>query len=184
MPNCKIKKTVFLSALLSITTSLSSQAEVTYFLDNKAQIPPTVANKINNAMTNAVNIYNTYSNYDLDWKIRVVYNPKIPTANASFKGRIAFGKSISTKTALHEMGHIFGVGTHWKWGQLCQGNRWTGHNANELISLHNPGRSALSCDKKHFWPYGNNRKRESDKKHVTTMLALMKDLKIYSQFTQ
>lgn len=151
-------------------------AQVNWWFDSAgsdAIVPTNKLAQITTAMDIAVDTYNAYSVYDWseyapdDWGIRVIYRSSVATANASYKGRIAFGGKINDWTAMYEMGHVFGVGTfrQWNWARNrdSANKKWLGTSAlTELASFDGPGAS-LNADSIHFWPYGLNTS-DSDRK--------------------
>ena len=70
--------------------------------------------RIDNAMASAVNYFNELTSIQ-GHRLSVNYGSGTPTAEASYGGWMRFGPSTSyqqTGTALHELGHTIGVGTH------------------------------------------------------------------------
>ena len=57
---------------------------------------------------------------------------------------------------MHEMGHVFGVGTRGEWGANLSGGIWRGPRGARLIQqIDGPG-AVINSDGTHFWPYGLN----------------------------
>ena len=109
---------------------------------------------ISNSMNFAVNTYN--ANAYLHGNIRAEYNSGVPTAQAGFNGPITFGGQRNGRTAMHEMGHVFGVGTRGEWGANVAGGIWRGPQGARLIQqIDGPG-AVINSDGTHFWPYGLN----------------------------
>jgi hypothetical protein len=86
-------------------------------------------------------------------------------------------------TAMHEIAHTLGVGTHGGWASRVSGGRWTGTNAiNQLRAL--DGSSAvLFADGAHFWPHGLNQASEATSadeytRNVKMVAALRQDMGI------
>jgi hypothetical protein len=102
----KIVFTLFLSVSFIFFIPFLSNAQLTYWLDESALESPR-KDRIIESMDSCVNAYNMYSNYTRH--VRVIYDASIPTANAGYNGRIAFGGSISERTAIHEMSHVLGI---------------------------------------------------------------------------
>lgn len=132
------------------------------------------------AMDEAVGLYNQHAT--LHHRLRVSFDPSVPTAHASANGHIVFGGAISTRVALHEIAHTFGVGTSRAWAQLVQDGRWTGEAANgALARLDGDPEAVLNADARHFWPYGLNFDREDGGearvRHVRVVQALHADMK-------
>lgn len=138
---------------------------------------------IKNAMDKAVEYYSCYTTRDMH--ITVHYNPGVPTAQANLKGPISFGKKFYMNhiTAMHELAHCFGIGTHWKWAQLITNKKiYTGKQANaKLRELTNNPKAEIHGDRMHFWPYGLNYKEEAKSEedlifHCKIVEAISKDM--------
>ena len=182
----------FLVALLVATHSVRANAEINWWFDiagSSASITQGIIDQITTSMNVAVDRYNVHSDYE--WNqfapssagIRVVYYQSVPTANASYKGRIAFGGSRSEHTALHEMSHVLGVGTHggWNWASNrdSANNKWLGEHAlNELREINNDPAAVLNADSIHFWPYGLNGNDGDRTAHVKMVGALREDMNL------
>ncbi len=149
-----------------------SIAELTYTLSGS--IPAEKLDAITAAMDGCCYYYNLYSDYDKD--VWVYYSASIPTAQASLNGPIGFGGSISTKTAIHEMGHVMGVGVYWNWDPKVSGGGWQGANGKETLRRLDGEASWLGADGSHFWPYGFNYNWENPKKHVLLVGAMRYDM--------
>ena len=125
--------------------SCPGTGEVSFNFVRKAN--PTAAEqeaygRIQKAMEEATALYNCYTS--LKRVVTVYYNPDVTTANASHQsGTITFGGSISTRTALHEYGHIFGVGFSAFKSWLVDG-KFTGPRVSALIKKIESGRVILS----------------------------------------
>ncbi len=134
--------------------------------------------RIVKAMDEAVWLYNRYGAFEK--KLRVMYKSSIPTADGNINGTIRFGKSISTKTALHEISHTLGVGTSRKWDQMFKDKKWHGERANRLAQAFGGPDAKLGGDKSHFWPYGLNHKKEDSPtnriRHVLMVQAMCQDM--------
>lgn len=168
-----------------------AQAQITWYFDGPANTPSNILAQITASMDEAVDHYNAYALYD--WPsyaptsqgIRVIYNANVPTANASYKGRIAFGGSRGVSTALHEMGHVFGVGTYEPiWTNRLSGGQWQGPNGNaELQRYDGPG-ATINGDGSHFWPYGLNFSSEDSpearRRHVRIVGAMRSDMRLFN----
>tara|TARA_R110000782_G_scaffold45706_11_gene101382 strand:+ start:880 stop:3666 length:2787 start_codon:yes stop_codon:yes gene_type:complete len=131
------------------------------------------------AMDEAVELYNRHAT--LHHRLRVSFDPAVPTAHASANGHIVFGGAISTRVALHEIAHTFGVGTSRAWSELAKDGRWTGLTANDVFArLGDDPDAALNTGPKHFWPYGLNYDREDGPqfrvRHVRMVQALHADM--------
>jgi autotransporter-associated beta strand protein len=136
---------------------------------------------LSNSMNYCVDQYNSYAY--LHGNIRADYSSGVPTAQASYGGPITFGGSRSGRVAMHEMGHVFGVGTRGEWGGNLSGGIWRGPNAARLIQqIDGPG-AVVGSDGTHFWPYGLNYDNEGGARneicHVRMMEALVQDMGLY-----
>jgi len=165
---------LFMLATIMVFGSPAS-SQITYWLDPSALNSPE-RDRIIKAMDSCISVYNQYSNYDEH--VRVKYDQSIPTANAGYKGRIAFGGSIGPKTAMHELSHVLGVGTYRKWdnNRDAENKVWTGENAIAQLKAFDGEDAILHCDKWHFWPYGLNKKWADVKRHVYMVGALREDM--------
>ena len=166
--------------LLVVLVALSalpgkSKAQITYYLDPAAIECPKL-DKILYTMDTCLYIYNTYSNYTEH--VRVIYDPSVNTANAGYKGRIAFGGSAGAKTGTHEMQHVLGVGTYSKWGpNRDKDNKlWKGAKAIAQLKEFDGVSAVLHADQSHFWPYGINTKWDNTHHHVYMVGALREDM--------
>jgi hypothetical protein len=132
------------------------------------------------AMDAAVELYNRMGEFDK--QVRASYNPGTPTADGNYNGSIRFGGQIGKRTALHELGHVLGVGTHPKWRSMVVDGKWTGPHALVQLRAFDGPDAVLHADRQHFWPYGLNYDRESspenDRRHVLMVAAFRRDLGI------
>ncbi|WP_343524845.1 RICIN domain-containing protein [Pedobacter sp.] len=121
-------------------------------------VPADVITRITNAMNDACARYNAGA----DWAPRtlnVSYNTGVPTAEANVNGDIRFGGNTSyqnVRTAMHEMGHCYGVGQTGGWYDLTNGGTYTGANGIATIRALETPTSNISAGGGHFWPYGLN----------------------------
>lgn len=113
--------------------------------------------EIESALDQAIELYLRHT--ALSVRLKVTYNPSVPTAQAKpsddtpGEGIIDFGGSISKRVAMHELGHVFGAGF---WGNLGHDGEFHGPLAKaKLEELDGPG-AKLNADSQHFWPYGLN----------------------------
>jgi hypothetical protein len=112
--------------------------------------------QIQQAMDEAVAIYNEHT--ALSGTIKVSFSTDVPTAEAKptegqYIGEVRFGGQIGKRTALHELGHVFGSGF---WGDLSRDGRYHGANAIRILQEIDGAGAVLNADKQHFWPYGLN----------------------------
>lgn len=137
-----------------------------------------IRNDIVNAMNYAVGMYNSYGIFQA--YITANYNSGVPTAQCGYLSWLDFGGMRSGRVALHEMGHFFGVGTHWAWGSKLANGQYTGPAAIRLVRQIDGPDAMLYSDGTHFWPYGLNYDNESstrnDTVHVRVMDAFRRDL--------
>lgn len=139
----------------------NTKGTITYTL-NKVSNPSTdqadAYSKITKAMDSALSFYNDYTT--LSRNLNIVYEPSVATADGNSNGTIRFGSNRSymvTATALHEMGHVFGVGTTSNYKNLIVNGVFTGKNATDTLkALTNDNTAVLKGDATHFWPYGLN----------------------------
>ncbi len=128
--------------------------------------------RISKAMESAVEYWNNLTGIQ-GKHLSVNHHPGTPTAEANYDGYIQFGAEPGyqqTGTALHEMGHCIGVGTHSMWygpdSPLREnGSRgpWLGERANKVVQfLDNDPNAKLQGDAVHMWPYGINGAHEDD----------------------
>jgi hypothetical protein len=137
--------------------------------------------RITRAMNLALTHYNCY--LSVSKALSIYYEPSVPTADGNINGTIRFGakSTMQQATAMHEIAHTLGVGTHSGWSSRVSGGRWTGTNAiNQLRAL--DGSSAvLYADSAHFWPHGLNQASEATSadeyvRNVQMVAALRRDL--------
>lgn len=155
------------------------QGNLTYVLVGEPdKWPAKKREAIVEAMDYAIGLYNQHAGFDR--KLRVAYNPKVPTADGNINGSIRFGGSIHKRTALHEISHTLGIGTHRKWDRMFKDGKWTGPRGNELVKQFNGPDAVIRGDKSHFWPYGMNYPKESNPKnhvrHVKIVAAMCRDM--------
>ena len=122
--------------------------------------------RIAEAMRSAVDYWNNLTSIQ-GKHLSINYHPGTPTAEASYNGYMQFGANSTyqrTGTALHEMGHNIGVGTHSMWygpssPLRAEGSRgtWLGERANNVLRfLDNNPNATLTGDAVHMWPFGIN----------------------------
>ncbi|HXG47079.1 MAG TPA: autotransporter-associated beta strand repeat-containing protein [Methylomirabilota bacterium] len=160
-------------------TNTSSRPSLTWFYGSGGD--SAIRQELTNSMNFCVDTYNNYAY--LHGNIRADYNPGVPTAQAGFGGPITFGGSRNGRVAMHEMGHVFGVGTRGEWGANLSGGIWRGPNGSRLIQqIDGPG-AVIHSDGTHFWPYGLNYDSEGGARneicHVRLVEAFMQDMGLY-----
>ena len=135
---------------------------------------------ITEAMDAAVEFYNQHANFKKE--LTANNSPGTPTADANYSGWINWGGSINRRVALHEISHTLGIGTHENWGKNIKDGIWIGKHAVALLREFDGKDAVLRADRMHFWPYGLNFDKESDKKsdlrHVQMVEAMRKDMGI------
>jgi Ricin-type beta-trefoil lectin domain/Ricin-type beta-trefoil lectin domain-like len=125
---------------------------------------PNESKEVANAMTQAINNYNTMAAYSGNVGVTYVTWGGV-TAQASYQGSIQFGYMRSTRTALHELAHYMGMqpwvnGGKTNWGSLCNGG-WKGAIGLARIKSFKPNDGiGCSSDNGHFWDYGLNQDSE------------------------
>jgi hypothetical protein len=143
--------------------------------------PASIRREIVYAMDGAVALYNRHGIFHKH--LYANYNPGVPTAQASYDGWIDFGGQRGYRTALHEISHTLGVGTHWSWSShLGEGGDWIGvHGIRQIRSLDGPA-GRITSDGTHFWPYGLNYDQEAgteaNRRHVLMVHAFRRDMGI------
>lgn len=126
--------------------------------------------RIGEAMKSAVDYWNNLTSIN-NVHITVSHHAGTPTAEASYGGYMQFGANPSyqrTGTAIHEMGHVIGVGTHHIWynttsSPLRGSGLWLGDRANKVLQfLDNNSTATMRGDATHMWPYGINGAHEDN----------------------
>lgn len=166
---------------ISLLGAIGSNAELTWQLagGNEAW-PAAKRSAIVSAMNSAIAVYN--ANGYFTGTIYANYNASVPTAQASYGNWIDFGGSISTRVAIHEMGHTQGVGTVAAWDTKISAGKWTGSYAINRVKLYNGSTAVVNADGAHFWPYGLNYDDEANAtayaRHVRMVSAFRRDMNI------
>ncbi len=139
--------------------------------------------KITAAMDSAIWYYNTYTS--ITKELNVYYNTSVSTADANINGTIRFGSNRSymvTCTAMHEIAHTVGVGTHSRWNEFMVEGIFTGTNATQTLrEITGDPDAVLHGDTQHFWPYGLNYASEVESEedlinHCKIVDAIYRDL--------
>ncbi len=140
-----------------VVLSTIKEGDFTYSFNENGADSETVK-RIKDAFDEATNYYNNFTS--IVKHVTVNYNPGVPTADANLDGWIRVGSNQGyqrTGTALHEMQHTVGGGTHWKWNELLQNGKWQGKRANEIVNMMTDGKEKeVRGDGIHSWPYGIN----------------------------
>ncbi len=167
--------TIFLLGVLCSNGELSWQ-----LASGNETWPAAKRSAIVSAMNAAIAVYN--ANGYFTGTIYANYNASVPTAQASYGNWIDFGGSISTRVAIHEMGHTQGVGTVAAWDARISAGKWTGSHAVNRVKLYNGSTAVVNADGAHFWPYGLNYDDEANAtayaRHVRLVSALRRDMNI------
>ena len=153
------------------------KGKVTYTVNQPAAEDIDHFNRIKAAAESSVEYYNnltSISNKHLTFN----YNSGVQTADATYSGWIRFGPNTSYQqvgTALHEMAHTMGIGTHSSWtGLVLKNGVYQGRRANRVLQLMTADPKAyIKGDNLHFWPYGINGAHEDDHSDMTYIINTM-----------
>lgn len=166
------------------TDGCTARGNVTYTLaraTNPTADQQEAYNLITAAMDTAVKNYNCYTN--LSRQLQVSYNPSVQTADGNTNGAIRFGSraSMHQVTAMHEIGHVFGVGFS-QFKALVQNGIFTGPITTAKVReiSGNPAEQ-IKTDGTHFWPHGLNyvsegRTQQDLINHCLIVQAIVADL--------
>lgn len=163
----------------------SGQPMVYRLHDSQVLWPPEKRRRIVEAMNAAVALYNELGEFPKG--VIASYNRTVPTADGNYNGNIRFGGTINRRVALHELGHVLGVGQHPRWDSFIKEGKWTGEHALAQLREFDGPDAVLHADRQHFWPYGLNYDEESDsdpeadRRHVLMVAAFRRDLGIVSE---
>ncbi|MAW94678.1 MULTISPECIES: hypothetical protein [unclassified Leeuwenhoekiella] len=153
------------------TFSTISSGDFSYTINGYDENNPVFV-RLKEAIENVKYYYNNYTS--IKKHVWVNYVPGVTTADANFEGWIRFGSNQSyqqTGTALHEVAHTVGVGTHSKWNELLKDGVYQGTRANEILRLLTQDEQAtVKGDGLHFWPFGINGAHEDDGKEITYII--------------
>lgn len=135
--------------------SLGISNALTYSIDYVFEDNAAKRAEVTNVMNEAVAIYNAQTNINVH--ISVEWHPGVPTAEASYLGKLKFGGSISTQVALHEIAHYLGSGTTNEWeGRFDGGGVWTGAAVKRFVKLWDGPGAEIRKSGVHYYPYGFN----------------------------
>jgi hypothetical protein len=144
-------------------------------------VPADVETRITNAMNGACARYNSFANWPAR-TLTVEYNTGVPTADGSTNGNIRFGSNASyqaVRTAMHEIGHTYGVGLSSGWSANISGGLFVGTTAVDAIHSFNGPNAVVNTGGGHFWPYGLNYDNEWSEangyRHVKMIWAMRAD---------
>ncbi|BAV07471.1 Ricin-type beta-trefoil lectin domain-like [Filimonas lacunae] len=144
-------------------------------------VPSDVQTRITAAMNGAVARYNANANWPAR-TLTVEYNTGVATADGSTSGNIRFGASSSyqtIRTAMHEIGHTYGVGISSGWTANISGGYFVGTNAVDMLATFDGPGAIIYTGGGHFWPYGLNYETEWSEtngyRHVKIVAAMVSD---------
>lgn len=144
-------------------------------------VPADVQTRITNAMNAACARYNSYANWPAR-TLTVEYNTGVATADGSTNGNIRFGPTASyqaVRTAMHEIGHTYGVGLSSGWTANISGGLFIGTTAVDAIHSFDGASAVINTGGGHFWPYGLNYDNEWSEtnayRHVKMIWAMRAD---------
>lgn len=144
-------------------------------------VPDDVRTRITNAMNDACARYNAAANWPAR-TLTVEYNTGVQTADGSTNGNIRFGPNPSyqnTRTAMHEIGHTWGVGISGGWYANTSTGPFTGATAVTVIKSYDGPNAVINAGGSHFWPYGLNYDDEWSEmgafRHVKLVFAMRAD---------
>jgi len=139
-------------------------------------VPLTQRQKITTAMTAALLQFNAVANYSGD--VPVTYDPSLATASTGYQGTIAFGSTITTGLAQHELGRWLGIGTAPGWSDHVSGGLWTGATALSRVRAYDGPQATVRVSGADFSPYGWSRQSEyyASEKQVGLIGALRADM--------
>ncbi|WP_428741669.1 hypothetical protein [Tenacibaculum sp.] len=146
-----------------ISISTIKKGNFTYSINQNGADLATL-NRIKEAFDLATEYYNNFTS--IEKHVTVNYSSDTPTADANFSGWINVGSKPDYQragTAMHEMAHSVGVGTHAKYWELMYDGFWHGDRANEILQMMtNDTNAVVKGDGLHFWPFGINGSWEDD----------------------
>ena len=153
------------------------KGKVTYTVNQPAAEDIDHYNRIKASAEISVDYYNNLTSIS-NKHLWFNYSSGVPTADANYDGWIRFGSNASYQqvgTALHEMAHCIGVGTHGSWaGLLLKNGVYQGRRANRVLQLMTGDpKTFVRGDNTHFWPYGINGAHEDDRNEMTYIINTM-----------
>lgn len=141
------------------------KGNITFTLAGSVTGAPGHHERIKEAIETAVDYWNNLTSIR-GHHLSVSHHLGTPTAEGSYGGYIQFGPAAyqQTGTALHEMGHTIGVGTHSIWygpssplRENGSTGKWLGERANKVVQfILNDRTAGLSGDAVHMWPFAIN----------------------------
>ena len=121
---------------------------------------------IKQVMDSAVFLSNKYTKAPQKITVSYVTTKGVRADSGGSNGKIRFGPErtyMNVGTALHEISHIFGVGTSYKWISLMAVDAPTGKtifkgkNATDMLrQITGDKKAVIFMDNQHFWPFGLN----------------------------
>lgn len=146
-----------------------------------SNVPDDVRTRITNAMNDACARYNAGANWPAR-TLTVEYNTGVQTADGNTNGNIRFGANASyqsTRTAMHEIAHTWGVGISGGWYANTSTGPFTGTNAVTVMKSYEGPNAIINTGGSHFWPYGLNYDNEWSEtgafRHVKLVFAMRAD---------
>ena len=179
-PRASETKSAEPAAAAAVPADFSGHPMVYRLADGHGGWPADKRRRVVEAMDAAIGLYNRLGVFPKN--VTAAYSPDTPTADGNYNGNIRFGGQINRRVALHELGHVLGIGTHPRWRSLIRDRKWTGRHALAQVRAFGGPEAVLNVDGMHFWPYGLNYDRESspenDRRHVLMVAAFRRDLGI------
>lgn len=121
---------------------------------------------IEQVMDSAVFISNIYTKTTQKLTVHYVTTKGVRADSGGSNGNIRFGSErtyMNVGTALHEIAHVFGVGTNGKWKSFMTFSAptgkttFSGKNATDMLRQITGDKNAvIFMDSQHFWPFGLN----------------------------
>lgn len=171
-----LAKQLLLGGITALLSLSSASAIYTWKWENNNG-NSTQRTQISNAMNSATYHYWVHARDVINHEAPVQYNSAVPTADANYLGRVRFGGQRDARVAIHESGHVYGVGTYWKWSSyLLSGNKWKGGGANYRYRTIYGFGTGVNTGSIHFWNYGFNQHWETVERHVDMVRSLRYDM--------
>jgi hypothetical protein len=162
---------------------VNAQGQLGWQFNTTTNMTAAVQARITAAMNDACARYNASA----PWPLRTViveYNTGVATADANAgSNNIRFGPNESyqnTRTAMHELGHIWGVGQTSGWtANIASSGQFTGTNTTAVVRTFDGPSAVINTGGGHFWAYGLNYDNEWSAtnafRHVKIVFAMRAD---------